>query len=85
MKTLKAQHKNLMIIEAGFIYSKRYNLDKDTFIDNVFMTDDFDSHEGGEFDNICKDLRRYRHYKSYVPKTITDEEYEMCIGEFGAE
>jgi hypothetical protein len=42
-----------MIIEASYIYCKRHNLDYETFIDNVFMTERFqDSSEGSEFDNI---------------------------------
>jgi hypothetical protein len=53
MRKLKRSHKNLMIIEASYIYCKRHNLDYETFIDNVFMTERFqDSSEGSEFDNI---------------------------------
>ena len=54
-KILKRSHKNLMIIEASYIYCKRHNLFYDTFIDKVFMAENFDSSEGGEYDNICKD------------------------------
>lgn len=49
------------------------------------MTEDFDSSEGSEYDNLCKDLRMYRHKLSYKPITITDEEYELCVNEFGSE
>jgi hypothetical protein len=43
------------------------------------MTESFGS---SEFDNICKDLRMYRHFDSYKLIEITDE-YEICIDEFG--
>lgn len=72
-----------MIIEAGFIYCKRHNLNYETFIDNVFMTEEFDCSSGTEFDNICQDLRSYRYYEKYNPKTITDEEYDLCVEKFG--
>jgi hypothetical protein len=48
MRKLKRSHKNLFILEAGYIYCKRHKLDYDTFIDNVFMTEQFDSSEGCE-------------------------------------
>jgi hypothetical protein len=57
MRKLKRSHKNLMIIEASYIYCKRHNLDYETFIDDVFMTEEFNTSEGSEFDNICKDVR----------------------------
>ena len=73
-----------MIIEASYIYCKRHNLDYETFIDNVFMTERFqDSSEGSEFDNICKDLRCYKYFDSYKLIEITDGEYEMCVDKFG--
>lgn len=83
MRKLKRTHKNLMIIEASYIYCKRHNLDYETFIDNVFMTEHFDSSEGSEFDNICKDLRCYKYFDSYKLIEITDDEYEMCVNKFG--
>lgn len=85
MRKLKRGHKNLYILEAGFIYCKRRGVEynDDEFIKEVFMKEDFDCEEGSEFDNICKDLRHYRHNISYELKEITDEEYEMCIDEFG--
>lgn len=83
MKKLKKDHKQLMIIEAGFIYCKRHKLDNETFIDNVFMTEEFNCSENSEFDNICEDLRYYRYYEKYISKTVTDEEYDMCVEKFG--
>ena len=83
MRKLKRSHKNLMIIEASYIYCKRHNLDYETFIDKILMTESFDSSEGSEFDNMCKDLRMYRHFNSHKLIEITDDEYEMCINEFG--
>lgn len=80
MRKLKRSHKNLMIIEASYIYCKRHNLDYETFIDNVFMTERFD---GSEFDNICEDLRCYKYFDSYKLIEITDDEYEMCVDKFG--
>ena len=40
MRKLKRPHKNLFVLEAGFIYCKRRNVDYDSdkFIDEVFMT-----------------------------------------------
>ena len=85
MRKLKRSHKNLFILEAGYIYCKRrgieYNVDK--FIDEILMTQTLDSSEGSEFDNICKDLRYYRYFDSYKLIEITDDEYEMCVDEFG--
>lgn len=83
MRKLKRSHKNLMIIEASYIYCKRHNLDYDRFIDDVFMTEQFDSSEGGEFDNICKDLRYYQYFDSHKLIEITDDEYDMCVDKFG--
>ena len=89
MRKLKRSHKNLMVLEAGYIYCKRHGLNYETFIDDVFMdpmawnTDRFDSSEGSEFDKICKDLRCYRYFDSHRLIEITDDEYEMCVDEFG--
>ena len=81
-KRLKRPHKNLMILEAGYIYCTRHNINYETFVNENFMSPDFDCDEGSEFDNICKDLRHYRTY-DYVLKEITDNEYELCIEKFG--
>jgi hypothetical protein len=83
MRKLKRSHKNLMIIETSYIYCKRHNLDYETFIDDVFMTEQFNTSEVGEFDNICKDLRFYRYFDSHKLIEITDDEYEMCVDKFG--
>jgi hypothetical protein len=83
MRKLKRSHKNLMIIEASYIYCKRHNLDYETFTDDVFMTEQFDCSEGSEFDNICKDLRYYKYFDSHKLIEITDDEYEMCVDKFG--
>jgi len=85
MRKLKRSHKNLYILEAGYIYCKRRNIEynDDKFIDEIFMTDGFDSSEGSEFDNICKDLRLYKYFDSHKLIEITEDEYEMCVDEFG--
>jgi len=83
MRKLKRSRKNLMIIEAGYVYSKRHGLNYETFIDDIFMTEQFESGEGSEFDNICKDLRFYRYFDSHKLIEITDDEYEMCVDKFG--
>lgn len=80
---LKRNHKNLMILEASYIYCKRHNINYDTFIDDVFMTQQFNCSNGSEFDNICKDLRCYKYFDSYKLIEITDDEYEMCVNKFG--
>lgn len=82
MRKLKRQHKNLYILEAGYIYCKRLGVEynDDSFINDFFLKEEFDH---GEFDQICEDLRCYRYYENYILKNITDEEYEMCIEEFG--
>jgi hypothetical protein len=72
-----------MVIESGYVYCKRHGLDYQTFFDDVFMSYEFDSREGSEFDNICKDLRYYRYFDSYTLVEITEDEYEMCIDKFG--
>jgi hypothetical protein len=72
-----------MVIESGYVYCKRHGLDYETFFDDVFMSYEFDSKEGSEFDNICKDLRYYRYFDSYTLVEITEDEYEMCIDKFG--
>ncbi len=72
-----------MIIETSYVYCKRHNLDYKTFFDDVFMSCEFNSREGSEFDNICKDLRFYKYLDSYKLVEITEDEYEMCIDKFG--
>ena len=81
-RKLKRTHKGLMICEAGFIYCIRHNIEYETFINDVFMADKIDCEEGSEFDNICKDLRYFRH-TDYVLKEITESEYELCVDKFG--
>lgn len=85
MRKLKRTHKGLFILEAGYIYCKRRGIEynDDMFVDDIFMSEEFDSSEGNEFDNICKDLRSYRYNDTYQLKEITDDEYEMCVDEFG--
>ena len=85
MRKLKRDYKKLMILEAGYIYCKRRGIEysDDKFIDEILMTEQFDSIEASEFDNICKDLRCYKYLDSYKLIEITDDEYEMCIDEFG--
>jgi len=85
MRKLKRAHKNLYTLEAGFIYCKRRGIEysDDKFLDELFMTEGFDSSEGSEFDKICKDLRFYRHFPSHELAEISNDEYEMCIDEFG--
>lgn len=84
MRKLKRNHKNLFILEAGFIYCKRRDIEysDNKFVDEIFMTEGFDSSEGSEFDNICKDLRCYRYFDSYELIEISEDEYEMCVDEF---
>jgi hypothetical protein len=72
-----------MVIESGYVYCKRHGLDYQTFFDDVFMSYEFDSREGSEFDNICKDLRYYIYLDSYTLVEITEDEYEMCVDKFG--
>ena len=83
MRKLKTNPKNLMICEAGYIYCKRHELNYETFIDDVFLTDESLTDEQSEFDNICKDLRCYRYYDWYKLIEITDAEYGMCVDKFG--
>lgn len=83
MRILKRDHKKLMVLEAGYIYCKRHDINYDTFMESVFMKEDFDCKEGSEFDNICKDLRFYKYYDSHNLIEITDDEYEMCVDMFG--
>jgi hypothetical protein len=83
MGKLKRSHKNLMVLEASYIYCKRHNLNYDTFIDEVFMTEEFHSEEESEFNRICSDLRCYKYFDSYRLIEITDDEYEMCVDKFG--
>ena len=47
------------------------------------MSEQFDCSEGSEFDNICNDLRMYRHFDSHNLIELTEDEYEMCVNEFG--
>lgn len=84
MRKLKKTHKGLMIIEAGFIFCKRQNIefDMDNFVDNIFMTEVFHN-ENNKFDEICEDLRNYRYNEEYKLKEITEKEYELCIDMFG--
>lgn len=75
---LKKNHKNLMIIEACFLYNNRHNLNltEEEIILSVVGEDD------GEIDRICKDLRFYRYYEYYKLEEITEEEYDLVCKEF---
>ena len=68
-----------MILEAGYLYCKRHKFNYEKF-DDLFLAEDFQSNE---FYKICKDLRCYRRFKSYVLREITEDEYEMCVDKFG--
>jgi hypothetical protein len=83
-KILKRQHKNLFIFEAGYIWCKRRGIEytDDGFIDDIFMAGDFECMSGSEFDNICKDLRSFRHFDSYNLIEISEKEYEDCVDFF---
>ena len=83
MRKLKRSHKNLMVLEAAYIYCKRHELNYETFIDDVFLTEGFHSGKESEFNNICSDLRCYRYFDSYELIEITYDEYEMCVDKFG--
>jgi len=83
MRKLNISHKALMIFEASYIYCTRHHLKYETFIDDVYMTENFDSSDNSEFNKIGKDLRSYRHSPSYKLTEITDQEYETCIDYFG--
>lgn len=76
-ETLKRTHKNLMIIEACFLYNKRHNLNltEEEIILSPGEDDD-------EIDRICKDLRFYRCYESYELVEITEEEYDLVFSKF---
>ena len=79
MRKLKQSYKNLMLLEAGYLYCIRHKFNYEKF-DDLFLSEEFQSNE---FDNICKDLRCYRCFKSYVLNEITEDEYEMCVDKFG--
>ncbi len=81
IRKLKRSKKNLYILEAGYIYCKRRDIEytDDKFIEDIWQSDQFDNNE---FNNICKDLRCYRHIDSYQLIEITNDEYEMCVDEF---
>ena len=82
---LKRSHKNLMVIEAGHVYCLRHNIDEETFIDGVFMSEDFHSEENSEFDNMCKDLRSYRYNENYKLTELTESEYDLCVEKYGSQ
>ena len=84
MKILKISHKAIMIFEASYIYCKRHNIDLDpeTFITDVYVPST-DPVMDKEIDNMCKDLRSFRHSSfDYELRHITVEEYEMCCDYF---
>jgi len=84
MKKLKLSYKALMIDEACLIYSNRHGLDSETFFDEVFMTKEFDCEMDSEFDNICIDLRLNTMLDNYTLKEITQDEYDLCVDQFGS-
>ena len=81
VKVLKRMSKNLFLCEASFVYAKRYGKEFDDF-DDIWLSDDVNDIE---YDNICKDLRKFRRNKDYELQYITLEEYKMCLEEFGYE
>jgi len=86
IKVLKRTRKNLMILEAGFIYCQRRNIpySDDSFMDNIFMSDEFQNDEkaSSEFDIMCRDLRMFRYYDGYELEELSIAEYESCVKEF---
>lgn len=87
MKRLKISRKGLTIIEASFIYCKRYNLNIsiNEFLDSFYSDDNFDEKQDIIYEDICEDLRCFRRFKDYSLKEITVEEYDLCVEEFGGE
>jgi len=77
----KKRHKNLYILEACYIYCKRYGLNYETFMDEIFFSEDFNTNEGSEFDKINKDLMCYGRTRDFLIE-ITSDEYKMCIDKF---
>lgn len=70
-----------MFIEALFVYCLRHNLDyEQQLVDMSFLVE-----ENEELENLTKDLRFYRTFKTYKAVTLTDEEYELCVDKFGEE
>lgn len=84
MKKLKQSYKSLFILEAGYIYCKRHDIEyvPEKFFNEIAMADRFNI---DEFDRICNDLRSYGFVMEYELKEITSEEYEMCVDKFGCE
>jgi len=60
---LKRTHKNLMILEAGYVYCKRHNLNYQTFIDDVFMQENFDCEEEYQ---MC--INKFGEQKLQIPR-----------------
>jgi hypothetical protein len=85
MKRLRRGHKSLFVLEAGYVWCLRRGIEysDDSFMDEHFLTGDFDCEEGSEYDRIIDDLRAFRYIKGYELREITVEEYESCIEEFG--
>lgn len=85
MKILKrTQHKNLYLLEAGYIFCKRHNIEyinDDNFANNIFMTPLLDEYTD-EYDRICEDLRCFRYYDWYNLEELTVDEYDMCVDYF---
>jgi hypothetical protein len=78
MRRLKKSYKNIMLYEAAYVYCLRHDLDYnnvDDFILDLMGKDDFEG--------IMKDLRCHRRMADYQLAHITEEEYELCINEFG--
>lgn len=84
MRKLKISHKALMFVEASYIYCNRHGIDYDSITDDEFIIL-LDTDKTNEFDNICKDLRCYRHCEKYTLIEITEDEYDMCVDKFGDE
>lgn len=82
LEKLNHSPKKLMILEAGFVYCLRHELCYNSFMDDVFMSEDFDLSDGSEFNNICEDLRFFRHSDFYQLKELTVLEYEKCLAKF---
>ncbi len=81
-RKLKTTRKDLMVLEAAYIYCKRYDLDYEFFIEDLLIDEISDVHNI-EMYNIRKDLHLYKNIPDYILVEISDSEYEMCIDKFG--
>lgn len=76
-----AKHKH-WLLETSYIYCNRHQLDFETFIEDVFISNVFNNGVNDEFECIYQELQNIATIPNYQLKYITEVEYYKCVVNF---